>query len=58
MRFFYDIIIKNIIIRYNLQKNLQKKNIPVFSYGQFMMDNPKATKKERLEAVKKYYNSK
>ena len=29
----------------------------VFSYGEFLQKNPKATKKERQEAVKKFYES-
>ena len=36
-----------------VNKNINKN----FSYGKFILENPKATKKERQEAVKKFYDS-
>lgn len=32
-------------------------NKSVFSYGKFIKENPKSTKKQRLEAIKKFMDS-
>ena len=44
MRLFYDIVIK----RFKPQ---------VFSYGKFLRENPRATKEEKLKALKKFLDS-
>ena len=43
----------------NMFKTLKKiiKPTKVFSYGQFLLDNPNATRKERQEAVKRFLDS-
>jgi hypothetical protein len=52
----YDISI-NYILEKNvkLQNNLPKPNESV-SYGDFLLKNPKATKKERIQAIQRFYN--
>ena len=37
------------------QKNKQVK-VESFSYGKFLLKNKKATKKERREAIKRFYH--
>ena len=45
MRLLYHIALKNIT---------RKK---VYSYGKFLKENPKTTKKNRIKALKKFLNS-
>ena len=42
-----------------LIKNVFKIKTPkkVFSYGKFLQKNPNATKKERQESIKRFYDS-
>ena len=43
----------------NMFKTLKQiiKPKKVFSYGQFLLDNPNATRKERQQAVKRFLDS-
>jgi len=41
------------------KENLKKRNINnSFSYGKYLVDNPKATKDERIKAIHKFYQDK
>jgi len=53
MRYMVHQILKNII-----KKNpIKCSNNSVFSYGKFLKENPNSTKKQRLEAIKKFLDS-
>lgn len=45
MRYIFNLIINRVSIT---------KNPKSFSYGRFIQNNPNATKKERLKALKKF----
>lgn len=53
MRYMFHLMCKNIIK--DKPKKIINKN--VFSYGKFLKENPKPTKKQRLEAIKKFFDS-
>ena len=41
------------------KENIKENNINnSFSYGKYLINNPKSTKEERIEAIKKFYQGK
>ena len=40
-----------------ISKNKKIETIKVVSYGKFLRENPKATKKERREAIKRFLDN-
>jgi len=52
MRYMFHLAHKNISSK---PKEVITKT--VFSYGKFLKENPKPTKKQRLEAIKKFFDS-
>ena len=47
------------LISFNYSLIFKKKQVKVesFSYGKFLLKNKKAAKKERKEAIKRFYNT-
>ena len=54
IRYFKKVFLRNSSLN-KIKKNTQK--FPLYSYGNFCKENPNATRKERQEAVKRFYES-
>jgi hypothetical protein len=52
---YFDITINNIISKDTNDINLKNNNRSV-SYGLFLSENPRATKKQRIQAIQRFYN--
>ena len=49
-------MIVNRILRSNININIGIKYLPKYSYGRFVLENPRANKKDRIKALQEFLN--
>ena len=49
-------MIVNRILRSNININIGIKYLPKYSYGRFVLENPRANKKDRVRALQEFLN--